>query len=334
MENHTIGSREITRRKFIGQSVVAMSAALLQPGLLSCSGKPSGINSRFAGIQVGTISYSFRSMPGSASEILGYLKAAGLSSVELMGNTMEQYAGAPGYEGPVLDRGVDTTVEQRNAVDAARAKHAGELRDWRLSVSMDRFTELRKMYNDAGVNIDITKLGNPGWTDGEIDYAFNVAKTLGSRGISFEISINSAKRMAPFAERHGLYAIMHNHGQPGQPGFSFEEHLSYGRNLMLNLDVGHYWGATGIHPNKIIEKLHDRIVSLHIKDKTGPDETPADTNMPFGEGSTPLEDILLLLKNNGWPITADIELEYKIQEGSDAVAEVRKCADYCRTILT
>lgn len=172
-----------------------------------------------------------------------------------------------------------------------------------------------------------------GWSDEEIDYAFTVAKTLGSRGITFEIGIDAAKRMAPFAERHGLYAIMHNHGQPGQPGFSFEENLAFSKNLMLNFDVGHYWGATGLHPNGIIEKLHDRIASLHIKDKTGPDETPHDANMPFGDGSTPLGDILRLLRDRGWPITADLELEYPVPGNSNAVEEVKKCADYCRGLI-
>jgi len=219
--------------------------------------------------------------------------------------------------------------EQRQLMEA-RQKHAEEIKKWRLSVSMDKFIELRQMYNKAGVNIDITKLGQPNWSDEEINYAFNVAKTLGSRGISFEIGIGAARRMAPFAERHGLYAIMHNHGQPGQPGFSFEEHLAFSNNLMLNFDVGHYWGATGQHPNQVIEKFHDRIISLHIKDKTGPEQEPSNANRPFGKGSTPLGDILRLIRDRGWPITADIELEYTIPQDSNAVDEVKKCADYCR----
>jgi sugar phosphate isomerase/epimerase len=279
------------------------------------------------------ISYSYRSMPGTASDILGYIQLAGLTSVELMGDPIEQFAGAPVYTGPAQRRGDDVSEAERNAFMEARAKYTEELRKWRLSAPMSRFRELRKMYNDAGVNIDIAKLGSPNWSDEEIDYAFNVAKELGSRGITFEISIDNAKRMAPFAKKHGLYAIMHNHGQPGQPGFSFDEHLSHGESLMLNLDVGHYWGATGNHPNDVIEKYHDRIASLHIKDKTGPNETPRDANMPFGDGSTPLADILQLIDRNGWPITADIELEYTIPEGSDAAREVKKCVDYCNSLL-
>jgi sugar phosphate isomerase/epimerase len=102
---------------------------------------------------------------------------------------------------------------------------------------------------------------------------------------------------------------------------------------MLNFDVGHYYGATGLHPNGIIEKLHDRIVSIHLKDKTGPKDMPPNTNMPWGKGSTPIKDILLLIQKNKWPVYCDIELEYTVLDGSDAVAEVSKCVEYCRNIL-
>jgi sugar phosphate isomerase/epimerase len=313
MLNQNKNKNSISRRKFLG-STAAFAGLSFIPGGLAYGKSPLPAVSRAAdGVTFGVISYSYRSIPHGARAILDWIKYAGLTSVELMGGPVEQYAGAPESDG--------------------RQRHAEEMRRWRTSVSMDRFRELRQMYNNAGVNIDITKLGNPNWSNEEIDYAFTVAKTLGSRGISFEIGIDSARRMAPFAKRHNMYAIMHNHGQPGQPGFSFEENLSFSKNLMLNLDVGHYWGATGSHPNKVIEKFHDRIISLHIKDKTGPNQTPADSNMPFGEGSTPLGDILRLVRDKGWPITADIELEYQIPQGSNAVDEVKRCADYCRDLL-
>ena len=310
-------SNRISRRRFLGSAAAFAGLSLIPGGLAFGKNQPSPVIRFAKGVNLGVITYSYRSMPHSAVDLTDWVRYAGLNSVELMGHTIEQYAGAPEPEG-FFFRG---------------RRHVREMREWRTSVSMDRFRELRQIYNNAGINIDITKLGRPDWSDEEIDYAFNVAKTLGSRGITFEIGIDSAKRMAPFAERHGLYAIMHNHGQPGRRGFSFKEHLAFSRNLMLNLDVGHYWGATGSHPNHVIEKYHDRIISLHIKDKTGPNERPSDTNMPFGEGSTPLGDILRLLRDGGWPITADIELEYPIPPGSNAVEEVKKCADYCRGLL-
>ena len=55
--------------------------------------------------------------------------------------------------------------------------------------------------------------------------------------------------------------------------------------------------------------------------------------MPWGEGETPMADILNLIKDNNWPIYCDIELEYPVPDDSDAVKETTLCVDYCREIL-
>jgi sugar phosphate isomerase/epimerase len=278
---------------------------LILMGLSSCSN-----SSEFNGVQIGVITYSYRSMPDQSLEaILDYVVQSGISSVELMGGPVEQYAGIP------------------------QVKDPSAISEWRSTVSMDKFKEIRKMFKKKGVKIDILKLGNSNWSDEEIDYAFNACKTLGARGITMEISEEAAKRMAPFAEKHKLYVIFHNHLQPGDPNFSFEKYLAYGKNLMLNLDVGHYYGATGKDVKLIMDKLHDRIASIHVKDKTGPDAMEPNKNMPFGEGETGVAEILRLIRDNNWPIVCDIELEYKIPEGSDAVKEVIKCVDFCREAL-
>lgn len=267
-------------------------------------------NSRFGGVQVGTITYSFLSMPDqSLSSILNYTVQSGLSSVELMGDPVEQYAGIP-------ESGDQEVIRQ-----------------WRTAVPMDKFREIRKMFNARGVKIDILKLGGTEWSDAEIDYAFNVCKALGARGITTEISEEAAKRMAPFAEKHNRYVIFHNHFQPEDPNFSFDKILAYGPKLMLNLDCGHYYGVTGKNPCILIERLHDRIASIHMKDKTGPNVSNPNENQQFGKGQTPLAEILQLVQKNKWPITCDIELEYDIPNGSDAVKEVAKCLEYCRKVL-
>ncbi len=53
----------------------------------------------------------------------------------------------------------------------------------------------------------------------------------------------------------------------------------------------------------------------------------------LGEGETPLKEILQLMRKNKWMFPADIELEYRIPEGSSAVAEVAKCVQYCKNAL-
>ena len=287
-------------------------------------------NSKFGGVHVGAITYSWRSMPGSAEDTLKYCVACGISSIELMGNTAELFAGLPQLPARPPREATD---EQKAAFQKVSQEMAEAQKQWRISAPMTKFKELRKMYNKAGVKIHIAKFSPENWSDMEIDYAFRAAKALGAKGVSTEIGEKSCQKLGPVAEKYKMYAVMHQHLQPGEPGWTFDKFLAYSPAIMLNFDAGHYFGSTGLHPNGIIEKLHDRIISVHMKDKTGPKGTPPNTNMEWGKGETPISDILLTIKKNKWPIHPDIELEYPVPEGSDAVKEVKKCVEYCRKIL-
>ena len=300
------------KTRFSSSVTKAMTILVLAVFGFQCSASAAPKEgSKFAGVQIGTITYSYRSMPDqSIQAILNYAVESGLSSVELMGGAVEEYAGIP------------------------KGNDAAAIQKWRSSVKMDKIKEIRKMFNDKGVKINILKLGDSKWSDGEIDYAFNAANTLGAKGITMEISEDAAKRMEPFAEKHHSYIIFHNHGQPGDPNFSFDKVLALGSHLRLNLDCGHYFGATGLDPTLIIERLHNRIVSLHLKDKTSPKASDPNKNQVWGQGETPLAKILQLVQKKKYPIECDIELEYTVPEGSDAVKEVAKCFEYCRTALT
>ena len=198
---------------------------------------------------------------------------------------------------------------------------------------MDRYEEMRKKFNKAGIEVYIAKFAPSAWSDEEIDYAYKAAKLLGSVGITDELTEANCMRLGKFAEKHKSLAMFHTHGQVADPGFSYDKYLEYSPANMLNLDVGHYFGATGLHPNDVIIKYHDRMRSIHIKDKTGPKHATPNANKPFGEGETPVADVLLLLKKEKWPIRVDLELEYRIPEGSDAAKEVKKSIDYMRNIL-
>jgi sugar phosphate isomerase/epimerase len=301
---------------------------------ISCSGSNDKPDSNFKGVQIGVITYSWRDMPSSAEDILNYCIQTGISSIELMGDVAEKFAGAPTVERPTWSGSInELTEEQLDSVRRLFQESNPVQREWRLTVTMEKYKELQKMFNDAGVNIHIVKFSPSRWSDEEIDYAFEAAKALGAKGVTDEIGHEACQRLGKFAEKHDMYAIFHNHSQPRDPEFNFEDYLVYSPNIMLNLDVGHYFGATGKHPNEIIERLHDRIFSIHLKDKTSKDADPGDTNMPWGEGDTPLADILKLIRDNKWPIHCDIEVEYEIPENSDAVQETAKCVDYCKKIL-
>ncbi len=324
----------VSRRHFFGTAAAAVSAASLSRVLsaspaLRAAEKP---NSNFGGVQIGAITYSWRSMPGTPEDIIKYCILAGISSIELMGNVAETYAGLPPGP-PRPPRGATQTDEERAALKKAAAESAEARRKWRASVPMTKFEELRKLFNEAGINIHIAKFSPGNWTDEEIDYSFRAARALGAKAVCDEIGDDACKRMGPFAEKHKMYAVFHQHRQPAEPGWNFDRFLAYSPAIMLNFDVGHYYGCTGLHPNPVIERLHDRILSLHIKDFTGPKSNPPDTNRVWGKGETPLADVLKLIQKMKWPIYCDIELEYDIPGDSDAAREVKRCVDFTRAVL-
>jgi len=323
-------------------------------------------NSVFGGVTIGAITYSWRSMPGGVENVIKYCKEAGVSAIELMSNDLEDYLGAPKNPraamiggprpaGPApagAPQGAPQQGGQRPAgapggapaggsqrpqltpeQEAAIAKYNQEIKDWRINLPMAKVEAARKLFNDAGIDVHIVKFSPSRWSDEEIDYAFKAAKAMGAKGVCEEISEEAVRKLAPFAEKHGMYAIFHQHMQFATKGFSYDPFLAVAPAVMMNFDAGHFFGSTGIHPNTIIEKYHDRIFSVHIKDKTGPNTDPANTNQVWGQGEMPLADVLLLIKKNKWPIPCDIELEYEIKPWSNAVKEVRTCVQYARNIL-
>jgi sugar phosphate isomerase/epimerase len=306
-----IQDREFSRRAFLGGAAALGAASFIPARAFAADAKP---DSMFGGVQIGVITYSYRSMPGDAASVLKHVVDSGISSIELMGNTPESFAGFPGG----------------NAKDPAQVK---AMLEWRLAAPMEKFEALRKMYQDAGVAIHIVKfgdIGNKNMSDGQIDYYFRVAKALGAKGITREIDENAAKRLGPIADKHGILIGFHNHTQINATTYDGPI-LSYGKNLAINLDIGHYVAANDDSVLAVIEKYRDRIISLHLKDRKN--KANKGTNMPFGEGNTPVPAALQYLKKNKLAIPADIELEYPVPSDSDAVKEVAKCVQFCKQAL-
>jgi len=310
-------------------SILAMAVVTLMSSFPAQGQEP--VNSNYEGVQIGAITYSFRSIR-EVDAVLQACVDAGLSSVELMGTGVEAYLGAP--ENPLSWREVRKIEEQTDEKKDAHAKYLEEVKVWRYSdATMGKYVALRKKFNDAGVNIHIYKW-TAGMSDEELDYSFKVAKTLGAIGITTEIGEEACKIVGAAAERAGMHAIFHNHMQYAKEGFDVDALLALNPANRLNFDIGHYWGSTGKNPAKFIEKYHKQIASIHLKDKTGKDgDVKPNVNKPWGEGDTPVGEVLLLIKEKGWPIYCDIELEYKIPEGSDPVKEVAICREYSKEIL-
>jgi sugar phosphate isomerase/epimerase len=322
----------ISRRKFLGTAAGAAALAVVPFNYsFSIGTQNKKPNSKVNGVQLGLTTYCYRSIPHSLEETLQYVLTSGVNSLE-MRSVLEEGLGIP-QAPPRPAQGVVLSEAEQAERKKAMAGLKEAQRKWRLSLPVQKYEDIRKMYNKAGVDIHIAKFVPSGWSDEEIDYAYNAAKALGAYGITDEFTDEASKRLGPFAEKHKSLAIYHTHGQFGMPGFDIDKYLGYSPANRLNLDIGHYFGSTGLHPNTIIEKYHNVIPSIHVKDKTGPKHAQPNANREFGQGETPIKDVLLLIKKEKWPINVDLELEYDIPKGSDPVKEVTKCIEYMRNIL-
>lgn len=233
----------------------------------------------------------------------------------------------------------ELTPEQqatRAQQQAAQREQAAKLTEWRTSVSMDAFKRLRQMYNDAGVSIYAWKLLTPNMSDEEYEYTFNVAEALGCTHTTLELPTGAdaaalLKRVGDFAMTKKIYAAYHTHTQGSMT--VFDEAFSVSKGNMANVDLGHYvaGGNVGGTTLQFLGKFHDRISSVHLKDRTTPAHCAL--NLPWGTGETPIREILQLMRKNKWRFPASVELEYAIPAGSDAVKETAKCVEYCRAAL-
>lgn len=302
----------LNRRAFLGQVTALAAGAMLPLRSSAAPAAPGRPNSVIDGVRIGTISYSYRSALTSAEELLPALLTAGLSEVELMGPAIQAYAG------------------MAIAPAGGKARQVAPVRytDAQREAQLAKCHALRKLYNDAGVTIHIHKIAF-GPSEEEVDFNFRVAKALGCEGITTERAEATIKRLAPFAEKHRIRVGFHNHTTNYPQVEETDALLGYGQYIAFNFDVGHYVAGTkGKSPIPVLEKYHDRILNLHLKDRTADGG-----NLPWGQGQTPIKEILRLMRKEKWKFPANIELEYKIPPGSDAVKEVANCVAYCRAAL-
>lgn len=282
------------------------------------------IDSKYGGVQIGVITpYSFHNMPSDAESLLKDMVGLGINATEIQNPPVEQWAGAPGGLGGGRGRG-PATPEQVAAAEA--------LRKWRLSVSMDKYKAFRKLYADAGVTIYAFKLGlTQAMSDDEYQYTFNVVKALGANHLTMELPTDGAltKRIGEFAAKEKMMVGYHAHTQ-ATPAL-WDEAMSQSKYNGINLDIGHYTAGTSSDPLPFIRKNHERITSMHLKDRKY--ETKGGENMPWGQGDTPLKEALQLMKKEKYKFPATIELEYTPPAGSDSYKEVAKCLQYCKDAL-
>jgi sugar phosphate isomerase/epimerase len=289
-----------SRRDLGKLAAAAIPLSLLaQKNLLAQKKK---LDSTIKGVQLGAQTYSFRERP--LDGVIQAMLEVGLGDCEVY---------APHVE-PKLSR--------------------EELRQWRLQASsLDAMRQARKKFDDAGIAVAAYNLSfKDDFTDDEIDRGFQLAKAFGVNQITASSTLSVAPRLVKGAEKHQMIVAFHGHAdvadanQFAKPE-SFAKALAMSRQFRINLDIGHFVAA-GYDPIPFIEANHEQITILHLKDrKKGNHEL----NLPWGQGDTPIKQVLVLLRDRKWPIKAFIEYEYMGKD--DSVTEVKRCFQYCKDAL-
>jgi sugar phosphate isomerase/epimerase len=278
------------------------------------------------GVHIGVQTYSFRDLPRPASAadsvdvVIKAMKEAGVTECELFAPQLEpQFAqGARG---------------QRGAPPSPEAIKAREdLRKWRLETSLDHFRNARKKFDAAGIAITAYCYNmNASFTDAELNRGFEMTKALGAPVMTTSTQMEVAKRLAPMADTHKLLVGLHGHSNVTDPNEfatpeSFATAMKMSKYLKVNLDVGHFVSAD-YDPLAYIREHHADITNLHLKDR----KKHQGDNTPWGQGDTPIKEVLQLLKRERWAIPVDIEYEYK--GTGTPIEEVKKCYEYAKQAL-
>jgi sugar phosphate isomerase/epimerase len=296
-----------------------------------------GSTPTIAGVRIGLQSSSFTYSGIGIEGIIKTMTDLGLGEIGVMSEHVENYLGAPvllpgdGRPAPWTRQGNASPAGGAARSGAAQGGGPGRgrdqaareaLRKWRLEADLTGFRNVAKQFSDAGltffcygVTFDDT------FTEEEIDKCMLMTRALGTRIIYASSPASAFPRFMPFAEKHDVIVTMHNHTNGPE---EFEQALAVSKNVSVCLDVGHFF-ASGYDPIAYLKQHHGRITNIHLKDRKK-DRGP---EMLFGEGDTPLQDVLHLLKREKYGFPAYIE--YAGPNGPRV--DIERCLDYCKKAL-
>ena len=262
------------------------------------------IDSVVRGVQIGAQSYSFRDM--DLDGCIEAFKTVGLGECEL-------------FDGHVAPPHLKWQEERK----------------WWSSAPASYFHEIRTKFDNAGVKIYALTYGfRKGFTDQDIEAGFKAAQELGVKYITSSSNVSVAPRVDKYAQEYKIMVGFHGHDDTRNPDeFSTPETFARAMKgaspyIGVNLDIGHFVAANG-DPVAYIREHHEKIVTLHIKDR----KKNHGENLPLGQGDTPIKEVLCLLRDNNYKIPANIEYEYGEGKNLDTIEEVKKCYAYCRQAL-
>lgn len=282
------------------------------------------------GVKIGIITGSLNPLPMDSGRdvidvIIEQCRALGVADVELV-SVFPQ--GAP----QVVNGGRFGQPPDTRTPEYLRSREA--YRQWRINQPLDRFREVRRKFEAAGLNLfSYVQTIDDDMTDAEIDAVYRQMQALGVTVYTTnQTRMKMAPKMVPFSEKYGIRAAWHPHAESQDPNEvasaeSLEKLLALSKAFVVNLDIGHYT-AGNQDAVAFLKKHHDRITHLHIKDRKR-DKGP---NVQLGTGDTPIKECATLIRDNRWPILLILEREYRDAPGTP-VEQTKWQIDYVRGVL-
>lgn len=296
---------KITRREWNKLMFTGLGGLFVSQGFASVTKRP---------VIIGIQTYSLRDK--TFEEALQIMSRLGIKSCEL-------------WEGHVQPRELQW---ERNATKERIKWKRDELKKWRDNVKIEDIEAQGERLRKAGITVQAYN-GSIKDSSGEdeIELVFKIAKALKTDTVTTSATVSVMKRVDVYARKYKLKVGMHNHSHTEQPN-EFSSPDSFARAMQglsdyvrINLDIGHFTAAN-FDAVEYMKQHHKKIVCIHIKDR----KKDQGANLPFGQGDTPIGPVLQLIRDNNWPIPANIEYEYA---GADTETELKKCIAYCKNML-
>jgi len=309
-----------SRRDFgkLALSGVALSAL---PALQAAK-----VDSTVRGVKLGLITGSLNPLPQGKDPIDAIVEQCvqlGAANIELVNLLEPRLVGAVGFSHPPTP------------MTAEYEKSRAAVREWRMKTPLDTFRNIRKKFDDAGLNLfSYVMTVDLDFTDEEIDTVFKQMQAL--KVVCFctnQSRVDVAPRLIPFAEKYKIKPAWHPHAMVNDANevatpASMEKLLAMSKWFAINLDIGHFTAGNN-DAAAFLKAHHDRITHIHIKDR----KRNAGPNVALGTGDTPIKECLQLIRDNKWPIYGILEREYRDAPGTP-VEQTKGQLDYLKQLLT
>jgi sugar phosphate isomerase/epimerase len=296
-----VSRREFGRLVAAGVSLVGLAASR---GTLALSP-----------LAVGVSTFSFRDLlrvegSDSVDAVIRALRMVGATHVELALSDVEPappstasfVGGTPAYP-----RTITFTPEQVAHIKAVARR---DVREWRARTEPRYFHDVRDKFAAANLTVLACALSyDDSFTDDEVEATFRQVKALGASTVSSPMTLTTARRLVPFAQRHGVTVAIQNQQDGNAAGeiatAGLAAALALSPSFRVKLDIGN---LTASNRDAVAElaRHESRVSHVLVRDRL----RNGGTSQHFGEGDTPIPAVVQRLKVSELRIPTVIEYDY------------------------